>query len=136
MYNDTEDYSYSEYYGELANDIIRDKRPDILAAGISVGFLSCNKEKRRGKTHLVYGECRRVVSWESVFCPFDFLIIIYDVNCEGFTDEQIKILLWHELEHIGIDDRGEHFVKPHDVEDFRDIVDKYGLDWASKEESV
>lgn len=131
--NNTEDYSIAEYYAELSNDIIRDKRPDILAAGISVGFLSCSKEKRKGRDHLVYGECKKVNGWELVFCPFDFLIIIYDMNCEGFTDEQIKVLIWHELNHIGIDDRGNHYVKPHDVEDFRNIIDECGIDWAKKE---
>lgn len=129
----TEDYSIAEDYAEMANDIIREKRPDILEAGITVGFLSCSKEKRKGKTHAVLGECRKVSGWQEVFCPYDFLIIIYDLNCEGLTDDQMKILIWHELEHIGIDEHGDHFVKPHDIEDFRDIIDAHGLDWADKE---
>lgn len=129
----TEDYSIAEDYQEMASDIIREKRPDILEAGIAVGFLSCNKEKRKGKTHLVLGECRKVSGWQEVFCPYDFIIIIYDLNCEGLTDDQMKILIWHELEHIGIDEHGDHYVAPHDIEDFRDIIDAHGLDWAEKE---
>lgn len=129
----TEDYSIAEDYAEMANDIIREKRPDILEAGITVGFLSCSKEKRKGKTHLVLGECRKVSGWQEVFCPYDFIIIIYDLNCEGLTDDQMKILIWHELEHIDIDEHGDHYVAPHDIEDFRDIIDAHGLDWADKE---
>lgn len=131
--NNTETYTIAADYAEMSNDIIRDKCPDILAAGFSVGFLSCTKEKKRGKDQLILGECKKINDFEAVFCPYDFVIIIYDVNCEGMSDEQIKILLWHELKHIGIDGRGNGYVKPHDIEDFRDIIDKYGLDWAKKE---
>ena len=60
------------------------------------------------------------------------MIVVYEPNCVGFTDLQFELLLWHELKHIGfkpdtIDE--EYYVVPHDIEDFRVIIDKYGLDW-------
>lgn len=123
-------YSITDIYSEWAEQIIKDKRPDILSAGISVGFISSMKKKRHGKTKLVLGECKKVDELHRLFCPYDFLIIIYEINCEGLSDEQMKILIWHELEHIGIDEKdGKPYVKPHDVEEFDDIINAVGLHW-------
>ena len=44
------------------------------------------------------------------------------------NENQIKVLMLHELRHIGMGDRGLTIV-PHDIEDFSDILEKYGLDW-------
>jgi hypothetical protein len=122
-------YAISDMYSEWAEQIIKDKIPDILDAGISVGFISSAKQKKHGRIKLVLGECKKVDELHKLFCPYDFLIIIYDRNCEGLTDEQMQILIWHELEHIGIDDNGEFFVKPHDVEEFDNIISEHGLHW-------
>ena len=120
----------TDIYDEWADEIIKDKRPDILDAGISVGFVSSTKEKKYGRIKNVLAECKKVTDLEQLYCPHDFLIIVYELNCEGLTDEQMKILLWHELEHIGIDsETGEFFVKPHDVEEFDNIINAHGLHW-------
>lgn len=123
-------YTISDLYAEWAEPIIRAKRPDILSLGISVGFIASTKEKKHGRTKLVLGECKKVSELERVFCPYDFLIIIYEVNCAGLTADQMKILIWHELNHIGVDPKnGEFFVKPHDVEEFDDIINAHGIHW-------
>ena len=101
-------YAISDYYAKMSEEIIRVKHPEILACGISVGFISCNKAKTINKIKIVLGECRKVQDLERLFCPFDFLIIIYEPNVEGLTEKQIEILLHHELSHIGIDEEGEY----------------------------
>lgn len=127
---ETEKYYLTDIYDSWADEIIKDKRPDILDAGISVGFVSSTKEKKYGRIKNVLGECKKVTDLEKLYCPHDFLIIIYELNCEGLTDDQMKILLWHELEHIGIDpETGEFYVKPHDIEDFDAIINTHGLHW-------
>lgn len=123
-------YALTVEYDEIAEEIIKEKRKDILALGISVGFITSTKEKKHGRTKLVLGECKKVSEIERVFCPYDFLIIIYEVNCAGLTADQMKILIWHELNHIGVDPKnGEFFVKPHDVEEFDDIINAHGIHW-------
>lgn len=123
-------YALTLEYDEIAKEIIKEKRKDILALGISVGFITSTKEKKHGRTKLVLGECKKVSEIERVFCPYDFLIIIYEVNCAGLTADQMKILIWHELNHIGVDPKnGEFFVKPHDVEEFDDIINAHGIHW-------
>jgi len=124
----------SEYYTELGDKVIREnsKLHWIADVGLSVGFMKSNKEKTKGKA-LVFGECEKVPAKYKEFIPYDFLITVYEINCAGFTEEQIKILLYHELLHVGMDDSGKevkYIINPHDVEDFREIIDKYGLDWC------
>lgn len=130
MSNDSTKYVISDLYGLMSEDIIREKRPDILASGVSVGFISSTIEKKIGKTKMVLGECKKVQELYSLFCPFDFLIIIYEPNCEGLTEDQMKILIWHELNHIGIDEDGETYINPHDVEEFDDIIKAHGIHWT------
>lgn len=126
--NDSYDLSFE--YAEIAEEIIKEKRKDILALGISIGFITSNKEKKCGRTKLVLGECKKVSELQKVFCPYDFLIIIYEANCAGLSDDQMKILIWHELNHIGIDPKnGDFYVKPHDVEEFDDIINAHGIHW-------
>lgn len=38
--------------------------------------------------------------------------------------------MYHELRHIGVGEKGLKIV-PHNIEDFSDILTKYGLDWNS-----
>lgn len=123
-------YMRSELYRELADPIIIKKCSHLLDAGISVDFVASQKQKKVGKEKIVLAECKKVQEFYKLYCPFDFIIVIYELNCEGLSNEQMKILIWHELEHIGIDpETGEFYVKPHDVEEFDDIINAHGLHW-------
>jgi len=121
----------SEQYANIGAELIRTV-PSlrwINESEISVGYLTSDF-KKTSNGRLVFGECRKVPAWAAPFIPYDFLIIIYEVNIMLFTPEQIKMLLHHELLHIEQSEKGAFRVKPHDVEDFREIIDKYGLDWS------
>ena len=119
----------SEDYTNLAQEVI-DEHEDlhwIRKADISIGYM----QSSRGK--YVFADCRKVPDFYRVFVPFDFLITVYDPNVTEFTDDQMKILLYHELLHVGMDDNGEdtkYIVRPHDIEEFRPVIDQYGMDWA------
>jgi len=47
---------------------------------------------------------------------------------------QLSILMEHELLHIGVEERQgkepRYFIRPHDYEDFKQIIDKYGTEWS------
>lgn len=118
-----------DVYGDLGSSVIKNKRPDILAADIAVGFVGSNKKKVVSKDRVVFGECKKIEEIQRLYCPYDFLIVIYEENCAGFTDEQMRILIWHELNHIGIDEKGKAYKKAHDVEEFEDIIRECGLFW-------
>ena len=105
----------------------------IKDAGITVTFLQSDYVKKsQGK--LVFGLTEKVASKNRWAIPSDFTITIYTKNIKNFTDDQVKILLEHELLHIGVDKDGKFYVKPHDLEDFRSIIDKYGAYWDKTQE--
>lgn len=124
-----EEYYLSDEYQALGAEVLAKKRPELLELGISVGFVSCTKKKTKGRTHIVFGECKKTQDLYKVFCPYDFLIIIYDQNCAAFNDDQMRTLLWHELLHIEIPEKGKPYVRPHDVEEFDEIIQECGLRW-------
>lgn len=124
----------SEHYAVLAWQVFEEHRDVgwIPGAGISIGYLESDKAKKKsGKACLA--ECVKVKELYKPYCPHDFLIVVYGPNVVGMTVEQQKILLYHELLHVGMSDDGEevkYLINPHDVEDFRVIIDRYGIDWA------
>ncbi|MDO4803871.1 MAG: putative metallopeptidase [Lachnospiraceae bacterium] len=126
----------SEEYAELAWEIIREQ-PSlqwIEGADVSIGFLESDKPKK-SKGRDVLGECIRVRDIYKCFIPHDFLVVVYAPNVSGMSRDQLKILLYHELLHVGMDEKnGEprYVVNPHDVEEFREILERHGLDWAKR----
>ena len=106
------------------------KLAHINENGIAVGIVaSTQKKKRPGGDGVVFADCRKVPEYWHTFCPYDFLVTFYEPNCEGLDDGQMRILLFHELLHIGVKDDGGTFVRKHDVEDFAEIINRLGTDW-------
>jgi predicted metallopeptidase len=66
------------------------------------------------------------------------MITLFEPNIERLTDKQLEIVILHELMHVGIEHDGNeeiYYIKQHDVEDFRTIIDRYGLDWSLDEQT-
>ena len=125
----------SERYEAIGHDLIAsDPLVRYVAEyGVEVAFLASDMAKRKGPRD-VLGECEKVPAKWRWAVPYDFTVTVFEPNCERLTDEQLRILLLHELMHIGVNVDGNEasfFVDPHDVEDFRAIIDRYGLDWAN-----
>ena len=124
-------------YETLANELI-DTMSELLYiknSRVRIAYLESDQCKKNGPDRLVQGECEKVAAKNKWAIDYDFTITIFVNNIIGFTTEQIKILLFHELLHVGIDmgpDGDETYsVKKHDLEDFKVIIDKYGTDWAT-----
>ena len=124
----------NEDYAQLAHDLIatEDALAPIRNSEVTIMYLSSTMEKTSARK-LVYGECEKVPAKYKWAIPADFTITVFEPNVERFSNEQLKILLLHELLHIGIEVDGNeetYFVKPHDVEDFRQILEQNGMDWS------
>lgn len=124
-----------EKYAEMAAQIIDEEESliDVANSHATIIYLgSDNEKKSKGKA--VLGECERISDKYKWGIPADFTITVFEKNCAGFTDDQLRILLFHELLHVGIeflDDGSERYsVKPHDYEDFKEITDRYGTEWG------
>ncbi len=93
---------------------------------VKIGYV-ISQEKKSGKK-IVYADCRKVQEVFRAYLPFDFIITFYECNTGMLNENQLKVLMLHELKHIGMGERGLTIV-PHDIEDFSSILSKYGLDW-------
>ena len=124
-----------EEYAEMGAKIIEEELllTDIANSQATIIYLgSDNPKTSKGKA--VCGECEKVADKNKWAIPADFTITVFEPNCVGFSEEQMRILLFHELLHVGIeflDDGTEKYsIKPHDYEDFKIITDRYGTDWG------
>ena len=128
----------SEEYALIGADLIS-KEPlldYIRQSEVTIVYLSSDKEaKSKGK--LVQAQCEAINPKYKWAIPCDFTITVFEPNIVNFTEEQLRILIFHELLHIKIDlanDGTEKYsCNPHDVEDFRVIINRYGIDWNAPE---
>ena len=124
-----------EEYAEMAKKIIEEEPllTDIANSHATIIYLgSDNPKTAKGKT--VCGEAEKVQDKNKWAIPADFTITVFEPNTAGFTEEQMRILLFHELLHVGIefteDGQEKYSIRPHDYEDFKIIIDRYGTDWS------
>ena len=127
----------STYFENIANKLI-DTTPElayIKNSQVKIVYLVSNQAKKTG-AKLIHGECEKIPAKYRWAIPADFSITLFAPNNEHMSETQLEILLFHELLHIGIeaaDDGAENYsVIPHDLEDFKTIIDKYGTEWSVK----
>ncbi len=136
-----ESRSINEEYSKIGMELIKSEEllSDIRQSEATIIYLSSDKEKK-SKNKLVLGECEKINSKYKWAIPCDFTITIYEPNVIALTDEQMRILIFHELLHVGIEFLGDgsekYSVKPHDIEEFRAIIDRFGIDWNLPEWEV
>ena len=128
----------NENYKTIAEELI-DAEPElkyIKNSRVKIAYLESDQAKKVDKDKLVLGECEKVAAKNKWAIAYDFTITLFKPNLVGLTEEQIKIVLFHELLHVGIelgaDGDEEYSVRKHDLEDFKLIIDRFGTDWASK----
>ncbi|MBQ9068995.1 MAG: hypothetical protein IJ131_08050 [Eggerthellaceae bacterium] len=126
----------SERYAAIADDLIEHEGwlAPIAHSDVRIAYLSSDAKKTsHGK--MVFGQCEKVPDRYKWAVPYDFAIVIYEPNVAGFGEERLRTLMLHELMHVGVyaNEDGEEVYKivPHDLEDFRSIVECFGMDWAS-----
>ncbi len=94
---------------------------------IKVGYVSC-QEAKQDRSKIINAECIKVKPWMKAYLPYDYIIVFYEPNIFHMTQNQRKILLMHELQHIEVGPKGLK-IRLHDTEDFNNIVGEYGLNW-------
>ena len=130
----------SQKYKKIGQRLIR-TLPElkwIREMGVRIAYLSSDEEKKKNK-RIIHAECTKVDEKYQWCCRYDFFITVYEPNIEYFTEEQIDILIEHELRHVGLDVSGKepkYYIVPHDIEEFWSIIDKYGLHWDANQEIV
>ena len=123
----------SEEYAEIGARVIEEE--DSL---IDIRKSQATIKTAKGKA--VCAECEKVPEKYKWSIPADFTITVFLPNVEGFTEDQKRILMFHELLHVGIEfnsDGSETYsTVPHDYEDFKEIIDRYGTEWSIVKEKL
>lgn len=101
-----------------------------LADDCTIAFQWCSKDKtKNGKT--VFADTHKVSDKVKAFVGFDYIMTFYPIAQE-LNKIGLERLMKHELLHIRTD--GEKFgLNPHDCEDFREMIEAYGFDWAQSQ---
>lgn len=128
-------YKKDNDLAELGKKVI-ESHPELEALQYCrIGYLYADKEKNV-KNKTVYADTEKLSDKMKALVPLDFVITFYEPSCRNLTPDRMEILMYHELRHVGYDATdGTCSILPHDLEDFKDIVDKYGTDWIVKRET-
>lgn len=126
----------NENYQRIAEELINTE-PElayIKDSRVRIAYLESDSTKKADETHLVLGECEKVQAKNKWAINYDFTITLFKKNLVGLSADQIRIVMFHELLHVGIepgpDGEEIYSVRKHDLEDFKLIIDKYGTEWS------
>lgn len=107
---------------------------DIKDSDVRIAYLSSYEEKEKNHK-IIFAECHKVSKQYGWCCKYDFFIVVYEPNVEDFTEEQLEILMRHELHHVGVEYSNEglkYYIVPHDIEEFWEIIREHGLHWSDQ----
>ncbi len=129
-----DDMEHNRRYRTIANRLIRtlDEFADVRDSNVRIAYLSSDEPKKKDHRD-IFAECCKVDKKYSWCCPYDFFIVVYEPHVIDFTEQQMEILIRHELHHVGIDYAGDQikfYIVPHDVEEFWEIIREHGLHWS------
>lgn len=129
----------NEEYSKIGRELIETEEAlvDILNSRATIIFLSSDKKKME-KGKVVHAECEKISDKYKWGIPADYTITVFEPNCQGFSERQMRILLFHELLHVGIEFRDgseKYTTNPHDLEDFKLIIERFGPRWAEIDSS-
>ena len=125
----------NEHYAEIGQELIDSEEAlaDVRNSEATIIYLSSEHEKT-SDGRPVLGQCEKIQEKYKWAIPGDFTITLFKPNIEDLSEEQIRLVILHELLHVGIridkDGNEDYYVVPHDVEDFRLLIERYGIDWA------
>ena len=125
----------NEEYSRIGADLIASEEifADIRNSQATIVYLSSNMAKNE-KGKAVLGQCEKIADKYKWGIPADFTITLFEPNLEGKSEEAIRRVILHELLHVGItfnnDGTETYSIMPHDIEDFKLLIDRYGTDWA------
>lgn len=108
-----------------------EKLEHLNSPSCRIAYQYSSQEKKSNKK-TTYADTERIKDKLKAFLPYDFIITFYQPNTVELDAETMERLMYHELCHVGYDeDSGAYSIIPHDVEDFRDVIEHWGLDWIN-----
>lgn len=131
------DYEVADDLRELGEKVIM-AMPELHIIpdfNIRVGYVRSHEAKQGKGNKAIMADCRKVNGTYTAYLPFDFIVTFYEPNTYHMSENQKKILMLHELKHIGVGEKGFK-IEHHDVEDFVDILYRFGIEWNGFDQDV
>ena len=126
-------YTQDEKLAEIAEKVIQKNAifHHLKDERCRIAFQYSN-EKKTSNGKIVYADTEKIKDKLKGFVPYDFIITFYKPNTEPLSEDKMEKLMNHELRHVGFDPAtGKHTIGSHDVEDFSEIINLWGIDWIS-----
>lgn len=118
---------------EIAEDLINRHHHELTEATIS--FIFRSEAQARG-TQRVWGQAQKISDKFKSLIDADFLIWVALDVWATMPPQSKRALVDHELCHCKYDNAYERAtIRPHDIEEFREIIDRYGL-WSADLETA
>ena len=83
---------------------------------------------------ITYGKAEKVSAKAQVHVPYDFIIWLANDRYQSLASFQREALIDHELCHCEWDMDTGASIRPHDIEEFTEILQRYGYWWPHAEE--
>ena len=108
-------------------DVIPNYHEELSEADIAYLFV----EEIKAKGRVCFAKTKTASHVERYFGDVDYVMIVNHVEWKGFNDDQRRALVDHELCHCLVEtgDDGElkFKIRGHDLEEFKEIVERHGM---------
>ncbi len=114
----------SDELEEMGEMLIEKFRPDLR--GFKIGYLFKQKASKSGPMTTL-GQAKRENDMEQVLHGYNGVIVIgFDTWKDLELDEKFR-LIFHELAHFELDEKGQLGIADHTVQEFPEVVKIFGL---------
>ncbi len=113
---------------DLINEVINENFEFSHLKNLTIEGITHSK-KKKSKSKIVYADTEKLNDKHNFLTGIDFIITFYPES-RNLDNVHLKRLIFHELLHVGYDaEKEKKYIVPHDIEDFKVLIDKYGTDW-------
>ena len=138
-------YKINEDYRPIA-ETLKAKFKELEYVPVkNILFIENTEDEKKKNNSLVYAQISKMPGkWEDIIYQvtkkrFEYTLEIFKENTIMMSREQIVALIYHELKHIQLvqtKDGSKIDIVSHEVEDWLNMVEKLGLNWATTKGSM
>lgn len=132
-------YRINEFYRPIAEALQKKYKELQYALVKNILFIENMDDKRKKNNKVIYAQISKIPGkWEELVYQmtkkrFEYMLEVFKENIWELDRAQIVALIYHELKHIQMISTGDGpkiDIVGHDVEDWSNMIEKLGVDWA------
>lgn len=107
---------------DTAENLVQIYHPELYNARLGFVF---RKEAQKTGAMVALGGVSKISDKLKFFVPYDFIVWISKEDYNQMDGDQRKALIDHQLYHCGKHGNGKYFIRPHNIEEFTPIIERY-----------